>query len=102
MASSAPIPSSIALLIFSGVVFPYLLYRQRRRSANYVANLYKRYNATNKLKTDEAREAFITGAGSLVLPVVQVDGKPVGEGVPGPVAKRLRALYIQRAKNTAV
>ena len=50
----------------------------------------------------EAREAFITGAGSLVLPVVQVDGKPVGEGVPGPVAKRLRALYIQRAKNTAV
>jgi len=50
----------------------------------------------------EAREAFITGAGSLVLPVVQVDGKPVGEGAPGPVAKRLRALYIERAKNTAV
>ena len=50
----------------------------------------------------EAREAFITGAGSLVLPVVQVDGKPVGDGAPGPVAKRLRALYIQRAKMTAV
>ena len=50
----------------------------------------------------EAKEAFITGAGSLVLPVVAVDGKPVGEGVPGPVAKRLRALYIERAKNTAV
>lgn len=49
-----------------------------------------------------AREAFITGAGSLVLPVVKVDGKPVGEGVPGPVATRLRRLYIERAKATAV
>jgi D-alanine transaminase len=49
-----------------------------------------------------AREAFITGAGTLVLPVVRVDGKPVGEGVPGPVATKLRRLYIERAKATAV
>jgi len=54
---------------------------------------------------DEARaakEAFITGAGTLVLPVVAVDGKPVGEGVPGPVAARLRRLYIERAKAKAI
>ncbi len=50
----------------------------------------------------EASEAFITGAGTLVLPVVSVDGRPVGAGVPGPVAARLRALYIERAKATAV
>ncbi len=50
----------------------------------------------------EAREAFITGAGSIVLPVVSVDGKPVGEGVPGPVAMRLRRLYIERAKERAI
>jgi D-alanine transaminase len=50
----------------------------------------------------EAREAFITGAGTLVLPVVQVDGKPVGDGKPGPVAERLRRLYIERAKATAI
>jgi D-alanine transaminase len=49
-----------------------------------------------------AREAFITGAGTLVLPVVSVDGKPVGDGKPGPVAARLRRLYIERAKATAV
>jgi D-alanine transaminase len=49
-----------------------------------------------------AREAFITGAGTLVLPVVTVDGKPVGEGTPGPVAKRLRRLYIEQARATAV
>jgi len=50
----------------------------------------------------EAKEAFITGAGSLVLPVIAIDGKPIGGGAPGPVAKRLRSLYIERAKQTAI
>jgi D-alanine transaminase len=49
-----------------------------------------------------AREAFITGAGTLVLPVVAVDGKKVGEGKPGPVATKLRRLYIEQAKATAI
>lgn len=49
-----------------------------------------------------AREAFVTGAGSLVLPVVSVDGHKIGDGTPGPVAMRLRRLYIERAKATAV
>lgn len=49
-----------------------------------------------------ASEAFITGAGALVLPVVAVDGAPVGKGVVGPVASRLRRLYIERARETAI
>lgn len=49
-----------------------------------------------------AKEAFITGAGALVLPVVAVDGKTIGEGRPGPVATKLRRLYIDQAKATAV
>ena len=49
-----------------------------------------------------AREAFITGAGTLVLPVVKVDGKPVGDGKVGPVAMKLRRLYIEQAKATAI
>jgi D-alanine transaminase len=48
-----------------------------------------------------AREAFITGAGSLVLPVVRIDGAPVGDGTPGPVAKRLRELYISQLRPDA-
>jgi D-alanine transaminase len=48
-----------------------------------------------------AKEAFITGAGSLILPVVRIDGAIVGDGVPGPVAKRLRALYIGEARDKA-
>ncbi len=50
----------------------------------------------------EAREAFITGAGTLVLPIVSIDGKAVGDGKAGPVAKRLRRLYIEEARRTAV
>jgi D-alanine transaminase len=48
-----------------------------------------------------AREAFITGAGTLVLPIVKVDGQVLGDGTPGPVAKRLRQLYIERARASA-
>jgi D-alanine transaminase len=50
----------------------------------------------------EAKEAFITGAGTLVLPIVSLDGKPIGGGTPGPVAKRLRRLYIEEARRTAI
>ena len=31
-----------------------------------------------------AREAFITSASQIVLPVVKIDGRPVGNGAPGP------------------
>ena len=49
-----------------------------------------------------AKEAFITGAGSLVTPIVQVDGVKLGDGNPGPVAMRLRHAYIARARQKAV
>ncbi len=49
-----------------------------------------------------AKEAFITGAGSLVTPIVQVDGIKLGDGKPGPVAMRLRHAYIARAREKAV
>jgi len=40
-----------------------------------------------------AREAFLTSTTSFVIPIVTLDGKPVGPGKPGPVAARLRELY---------
>ncbi len=40
-----------------------------------------------------AREAFITGATTLVMPAVSLDGAPIGEGRPGAVALKLRALF---------
>ena len=48
-----------------------------------------------------AQEAFITGAGSLVLPVIRIDETLIGAGAPGPVAKRLRELYIESARPKA-
>jgi D-alanine transaminase len=53
-------------------------------------------------EASEAREAFITGAGTLLLPIVSIDGRKVGDGAPGPVAKRLRRLYIEEARRTAL
>jgi D-alanine transaminase len=49
-----------------------------------------------------AREAFITSASTLCQSVVRIDGQPIGRGVPGPVAMRLRQLYIDFARRTAV
>jgi D-alanine transaminase len=49
-----------------------------------------------------AREAFLTGAGSLILPVVRIDDDVIADGRPGPVAKQLRALYIQRGRKSAI
>ena len=47
-----------------------------------------------------AREAFITSAGNLLTPVVRIDGAPIGDGRPGPLAVRLRALYLSQARRT--
>jgi D-alanine transaminase len=49
-----------------------------------------------------AREAFATGAGALVMPIVRIDDAPVANGHPGEVATALRAAYIKRAAQTAV
>jgi D-alanine transaminase len=48
-----------------------------------------------------AREAFITGATSLVMPVVSIDGTVVGDGKPGPLAQRLRALFHDIARRSS-
>ena len=45
----------------------------------------------------EAAEAFITSASTFVYPVVRIDDRILGNGVPGPVATKLRRLYIEMA-----
>jgi D-alanine transaminase len=49
----------------------------------------------------EAAEAFLTSASSFVTPIIAIDGRPVGTGKPGPLALRLRELYIAHARATA-
>lgn len=43
-----------------------------------------------------ADEAFISSATTLALGVRSIDGQTIGDGCPGPVTRRLRALYIAR------
>lgn len=50
----------------------------------------------------EADEAFVTSASTFVMPVVSVDGVSLGDGLPGPVAKRLREIYIAESRKVAV
>lgn len=49
-----------------------------------------------------AREAFITAATTLVMPVVRIDGAPVGDGRPGPLTLALRRLFHEVAELVAV
>lgn len=48
-----------------------------------------------------AREAFITSASTFVTPVTHIDGAAIGDGKPGPAARRLRQRYIEFARATA-
>jgi D-alanine transaminase len=48
-----------------------------------------------------AAEAFITAASAFVTPVVEIDGRPVGDGKPGPVTRRLREIYVAESRKHA-
>ena len=47
-----------------------------------------------------ADECFLTGTGAEVIPVIKVDGRVIGTGQPGPVAKNLIAKYREVVNST--
>lgn len=49
-----------------------------------------------------ADEAFCTAASAFVTPVVEIDGVAIGDGTPGPVAVRLREIYIEESRKAAI
>jgi D-alanine transaminase len=44
-----------------------------------------------------ADEAFLTSSSNFVLPIVEIDGRRIGGGQPGPVARKLRKLFLEEA-----
>jgi len=50
----------------------------------------------------DADEAFITSASTFVLPVVELDGAAIGSGTPGPIAARLREIYLKESRKAGV
>ena len=49
-----------------------------------------------------AKEAFTTSASLFVQAVVSIDGNTIGTGRPGPMTNRLREIYLEFARATAV
>jgi len=53
-------------------------------------------------EAQSADEAFITSASAFVTPVIEVDGAKLGGGTPGPVAGRLREIYIEESRKAGI
>jgi D-alanine transaminase len=53
-------------------------------------------------EAQQADEAFFTSASAFVMPVVEIDGVSLGDGTPGRVARRMRELYIDEARRSAI
>jgi len=62
------------------------------------AGIPVREEALPERELAQVDEAFLTGSTSEVMPVVQVNGRPVGSGAPGPITRRLSELYLQAAE----
>jgi branched-chain amino acid aminotransferase len=45
-----------------------------------------------------ADECFLTGSAAEMVPVVRVDGRPIGTGKPGPITQKLRERFHQLAR----
>ena len=68
--------------------------------------------ATNSLKLNESRftleqaldadEAFISGASSYILPVVDIDGHQLSGGKPGELTLQLREIYLEYLRATLI
>jgi len=53
-------------------------------------------------EAQSADEAFVTSASTFVMPVVEIDGKALGAGMPGPIAARLREVYLEESLKQAI
>ena len=53
-------------------------------------------------EAQSADEAFITSASAFVMPVVEVDGMSIGSGRPGAIVARLREIYLDEMRKSAI
>jgi D-alanine transaminase len=58
-----------------------------------------------RFTADEAKcaaEAMNSAASAFIMPVTRIDGVQIGDGKPGPVTRKLREIYIEFARDTAI
>jgi D-alanine transaminase len=65
------------------------------------ANLALEERSFSLDEAHDAAEAFLTSSSVFLLPITRIDGTAVGEGKPGPIAQRLRELYVEHAERQA-
>lgn len=51
-----------------------------------------------------ADEVFLTGTGAEIIPAVEIDGRPIGDGAPGPITRRMMEAYakLTRSEGTPI
>ena len=57
------------------------------------AGLPLEYRAVAEAEVRGADEIWVTSSSKEVLAIVTLDGKPVGDGKPGPMFRRMHGLY---------
>jgi len=96
--------SSTAFIVKNGVVITRELSNSilpgiRRRTLLELAENHGIPFEERAFSIEEAKaadEAFISSATTLALPVISIDGDPVGNGLPGPIAQKMRDIYKAR------
>ena len=51
--------------------------------------------ASTLVELKNAREAFTSSTGVVIAPVLELDGAPIGSGVPGPITRLVQSHYYQ-------
>lgn len=62
------------------------------------AGIAVREHVLMRADLERVTELFLTGTTPEVLPIVRVDGRPVGDGRPGPVTRRLQDAYAEEVR----
>ncbi len=101
--------SSAAFIVKDGVIITRPLSNAILPSIR--RKLLMEYTKENNIKVEErlftieealnADEAFMASATIFVLPIIEIDGKPIGSGKPGPMVKKLREMYVEAALKEA-
>ena len=82
-----------------------ILHGITRKSVLECAALLQMKVEERPFTVDEVRsadEAFATSASGFTNPIVEIDGAPVGDGKPGPVAAKLRETYIRENMKASI
>ncbi|MFC7440933.1 D-amino-acid transaminase [Laceyella putida] len=58
--------------------------------------------AFSKEELDQADEVFLSSTTMEICPIVEIDNKPVNQGVPGPITKQLQEAFVNEIKRTTL